>query len=48
MSRRITDEMNEELMRLFTEDEVKEALFQMCPTKAPGPDGFLTTLFQKH
>ena len=40
--------MNEELMRVFIENEVKQALFQICPTKAPGLNGFPTTFFQKH
>lgn len=48
MQRRITKEMNEELVRPFTEDEIKEALFQMCPTKAPEPDDFPAVFFQKH
>ncbi|XP_071679953.1 uncharacterized protein [Lolium perenne] len=36
--RRVTCEMNEGLISTITTGEVKEALFQMFPTKAPGPD----------
>ena len=43
----ITPQMNQNLLRLATEDEVKEALFMMHPEKAPGPDG-MTALFFKH
>lgn len=32
----------------FGKEEVKKALFQMFPTKAPGPDGFPTYFFQHH
>jgi hypothetical protein len=39
--RKVTHEMNEFLCTPFDENEVKQALFQMFPTKAPGPDGFL-------
>ena len=35
----VTDLMNAELVKEFTEVEVKEALNQMAPLKAPGPDG---------
>jgi len=43
----ITPQMNQQLLRLATENEVKEALFMMHPEKAPGPDG-MTALFFQH
>jgi hypothetical protein len=38
--KKMTDEMNHILNIPFDENEVKNALFQMFPTKAPGPDVF--------
>ncbi|KAK1661182.1 hypothetical protein QYE76_049341 [Lolium multiflorum] len=32
----------------FTEEEVKRALFQMHPSKAPGVDGFTAGFYQRH
>ena len=40
----ITPQMNQRLLRIATEDEVKEALFMMHPEKTAGPD-VMTTLF---
>ena len=42
----ITPQMNQRLLRLVTESEVKEALFMMHPEKAPGPDGMRARFFQ--
>jgi hypothetical protein len=46
--RRITDPMNESLVRPFSMEEVWDALFQMYPLKALGPGGFKTRFFQKN
>ena len=43
----ITPQMNQRLLRIATEEEVKEALFIMHPKKASEPDG-MTSLFFQH
>nr|XP_020198524.1 uncharacterized protein LOC109784346 [Aegilops tauschii subsp. strangulata] len=45
---KVTDEMRTMLDARYTEEEVKKALYQMFPTKSPGPDGFPAHFFQKH
>ena len=41
----VTDNMNEDLCKPFTEKEISDALFQMGTLKAPGPDGFPARIF---
>jgi hypothetical protein len=44
----VTSEMNAQLTATFTSDEVHQALCQMAPLKAPGPDGFSASFFQQN
>lgn len=39
--------MNEQLTKQVEESEIREALFAMNPTKAPGPDGMTPLFFKK-
>jgi ribonuclease HI len=45
---KVTDNMNDDLCKRVTNEEIKVALFQMGPTKAPGPDGFPALFYQTH
>lgn len=42
----VSGEMNGELLRPFEASDVKDALFGMCPTKSPEPDGMCPLFFQ--
>lgn len=44
---RITQDQNEELLKAVTEEEVKKAVFEINPSKCPGPDG-MTGFFYHH
>ncbi|KAL5562410.1 hypothetical protein UlMin_032157 [Ulmus minor] len=44
----VSPKMNNILLKPFTEDEVKTAVFGMSPTKAPGFDGMPALFFQKY
>jgi hypothetical protein len=41
----VSPQKNECLIADFTENEVREAIFQMEHNKAPGSDGFLTEFY---
>lgn len=43
---KITDEDNAELAKLFSENEIKEALFQMERNKVAGPDSIPFEFYQ--
>jgi hypothetical protein len=45
---KITEEMNHQLCKEFMDQEIADALFQMGPLKALGPDGFPARFFQRH
>lgn len=47
-SGKIIVEMNKELTKEFTEDEVKVTLYQIKLTKAQWPDGMAPLLFQNY
>ncbi|XP_062014459.1 uncharacterized protein LOC133730987 [Rosa rugosa] len=45
---KVTGAMNDDLCAPYSAGEIKTALFQMYPTKAPGPDGMPPLFFQEY
>ena len=48
MQARVNEDMNNMLTKDFTENEISDALFQIGPLKAPGPDGFPARFYQRN
>ena len=44
----VTEEDNTKLCAPFTDKEISDALFQIGPLKAPGPDGFPARFFKRN
>ena len=44
---RVTTEMNEEMMKPYSAEEVKKSLFSIGDMKAPGPDGLHAIFFKR-
>lgn len=42
----VTQDMNSYIDTPFSKEEIKKALFDFHPSKAPGPDGFTVLFFQ--
>ncbi|CAN6234585.1 unnamed protein product [Urochloa humidicola] len=45
---RITDDINRDLCKPYSVEEISDAMFQIGPLKAPGPDGFPARFFQRN
>jgi hypothetical protein len=45
---KVSAEMNDDLCKPYTNEEIKDAQFQMGPTKAPGLDSFPALFYQTH
>ena len=43
----VTHDMNEQLMKIPRDEEIREAAFAINPEKAPGPDGMTSLFYQR-
>ncbi|XP_016683863.1 uncharacterized protein [Gossypium hirsutum] len=48
VERKVTDRMNERLLKQFTDEEIVNAIKSLAPLKAPGVDGFPALFFQRY
>ena len=48
LPRVITEEMNDDLTRPVSDEEIKAAVFSMDPNKTPGLDGFSVKFYRKY
>ncbi|XP_059436284.1 uncharacterized protein LOC132169234 [Corylus avellana] len=46
LPRSVSEGMNENLLRMFTKEEICAAISQMAPLKSPGPDGLPVCFYQ--
>jgi hypothetical protein len=44
----VTEDINNHLTTNFTDEEISDALFQIGPHKAPGPNGLPARFFQRN
>ncbi|KAJ1296994.1 hypothetical protein BS78_01G344500 [Paspalum vaginatum] len=45
---KVIEEMNHDLCKPYSDEDIGDALFQIGPLKAPGPDGFPARFFQRN
>lgn len=45
---KVSPDMNEGLCKDFSDEEIANAIFQIGPIKAPGPDGFPASFYQRN
>ena len=48
VQKKVNEDMNMDLTKDFSAAEISDALFQIGPLKAPGPDGFPARFYQRN